>query len=171
MDDADDATCAQVYLDVAGAYCAASHPPGVTINRTARDRNARDQARFFGRRFRDRPNDLFTGEEVRHNLRIQTNFREEFFIELVLSKIIRDSKERARREICRRLPSQLESDVPIDGHRFVYPRERFGAILLFPHQVYKCGVIFQPVAANLEEPIFANVVAQPLHLLRSSAIH
>ena len=50
VDDADDAACAQVDLDVASVYCAASDPTGVTINRTRRDRNARNQARFFGGR-------------------------------------------------------------------------------------------------------------------------
>ena len=71
------------------------------------DRKARHQACFFGGPFRGRPNELFTGEEVRHDFRIKTNLRKEFFIELVLSKIIRDAKERARREICGRLPSEL----------------------------------------------------------------
>jgi hypothetical protein len=87
-------------------------------------------AKFFGCRFGDRPNDLFTGKEVRHNPRIQTNFPEAFYL-----------------------------------------REIGWAILLFPHQVHKRRVVFQPIAANLEEPIFAYIIAQPLHLFRSSAIH
>jgi hypothetical protein len=47
VNDADDAACPQIDLDVGRVYCAASHPTGVAINRTGRARNSRNQARLW----------------------------------------------------------------------------------------------------------------------------
>ena len=85
--------------------------------------------------------------------------------------MVSDAVEGSATVVHHGLTGELEGDEAINGERLVDPLEGVRPVVLLPQQIHQRGVVLDSVGRKPHDPLFTDVLLQPLDLTSGAPVH